>query len=199
MGAKGPVGVWKRQVVGSPYPVKHLANKRIMRMKESDRIETLNVIVGVGDMKVSDNPDITLVTHSLGSCIGLVVYDPFARVGGMLHYMLPESTLDPDAAEDRPFMFADTGIPLLFRACYKLGAEKRRMVTKVAGAARIMDASGVFDIGRRNYVALRKIFWRNNVIIDAEDVGGMSNRTIRLNIATGAVSIKVSGMGEKLL
>ena len=62
-----------------------------------------------------------------------------------------------------------------------------------------MDASGVFDIGRRNYVALRKIFWRNNVLIDAEEVGGMSNRTMRLNVANGVLSIRVSGKGEKIL
>jgi chemotaxis protein CheD len=148
---------------------------------------------------VSNDPAVTLITHSLGSCIGLAVYDPLVKVGGMLHYMLPESDLDLQKAKDKPLMFADTGIPLLFKACYKLGAEKKRMVAKVAGGSQIMDPSGTFNIGKRNYAALRKIFWRNSVMIDAEDIGGTSNRTMRLNIATGELSLKVSGSGEKIL
>jgi chemotaxis protein CheD len=150
-------------------------------------------------MKVSNAADVTLVTHSLGSCIGLAVYDPVAKVGGLLHYMLPESALDPEKAKTRPYMFADTGIPLLFKACYQLGAAKERMVAKVAGGSQIMDPSGTFNIGKRNYAALRKMFWRNNVLIGAEDVGGTSNRTMWLNIATGEISLKVSGQGKGVL
>ena len=84
----------------------------------------LNCIVGIADMKVSDDPKVTLVTHALGSCIGVTVYDPVARVGGMIHYMLPESKMDHKKAKETPLMFADTGIPLLFKACYKIKAEK---------------------------------------------------------------------------
>ncbi len=156
-------------------------------------------IVGIADMKVSSDPKETLVTHSLGSCIGLAVYDSVVKVGGMLHYMLPESKMDPAKARERPFMFADTGIQLLFKACYKLGAEKRRMIVKVAGGSQIMDPSGVFNIGKRNYATLRKIFWRNNVLVDAEDIGGTSNRTMWLSIATGEVKLKISGREFKML
>ncbi len=159
----------------------------------------MNITIGIADMKVSNDPDTTLVTHSLGSCIGLAVYDPVAKVGGMLHYMLPESDLDGRKAKERPLMFADTGIPLLFKACYKLGAEKKRMISRVAGGSQIMDPTGTFNIGKRNYAALRKIFWRNNVLVDAEDVGGTSNRTMRLNLSTGQLSLKVSGRGEMIL
>lgn len=155
--------------------------------------------IGIADMKVSDDRGVTLVTHSLGSCIGLAVYDPVAKVGGMLHYMLPESQLNPEKAKTTPLMFADTGIPILFKSCYKLGAVKGRMIVKVAGGSQVMDESGVFNIGKRNYAALRKIFWRNKVIIDGEDVGGAVNRTMRLSIATGQLSLKVSGQGDKTL
>ena len=153
----------------------------------------------MADMKISDDPKVTLVTYSLGSCIGLAVYEPVAYVGGMLHYMLPESEMDLKKAKEVPLMFADTGIPLLFKACYKLGAEKRRMTVKVAGGSQIMDSSEVFNIGKRNYAALRKIFWRNNVLVDAEDIGGTCNRTMWLSIATGEVKLKVSGQGHKVL
>ena len=155
--------------------------------------------IGIADMKVSDDRGVTLVTHSLGSCIGLAVYDPVAKVGGMLHYMLPESQLNPEKAKTTPLMFADTGIPILFKSCYKLGAVKGRMIVKVAGGSQVMDESGIFNIGKRNYAALRKIFWRNKVIIDGEDVGGAVNRTMRLSIATGQLSLKVSGQGDKTL
>ena len=153
----------------------------------------MKINVGVADMKVSNDPDVTLVTHSLGSCIGLAVYDPAVKVGGILHYMLPESELDTNKARENPLMFADTGIPILFRSCYKLGAMKGRMIVKVAGGSQIMDASGVFNIGKRNYAALRKILWRNHVLIDAEDIGGTVNRTMWLSVATGKLSLKISG------
>ncbi len=159
----------------------------------------MNITVDISDIKVSNNPDVILVTYSLGSCIGLSVYDPEVRVGGMLHYMLPDSSIAKEKARATPAMFADTGIPALFKACYKLGAQKSRMIIKVAGGAQLMDESGFFNIGKRNYAALRKMFWRNKVMIADEDIGGMVNRTIRLNIGTGTLNMKVSGQGEREL
>jgi chemotaxis protein CheD len=153
-------------------------------------------IVGVADMKVSNNPAESVITYSLGSCIGLVVYDPAVRVGGMLHYMLPESSIDREKAVARPFMFADTGIPILFKSTYQLGAVKSRMRIYVAGGAEILDQKGFFNIGKRNYMALKKMFFKNNVIIHKQDVGGNTNRTVRLEIGTGDIYVKTSGARE---
>lgn len=147
-------------------------------------------IVGISDLKVSNSVNDNLVTYALGSCIGVVVYDPHVRVGGLLHFMLPDSTLDPGKAREIPAMFADTGIPLLFKSCYRLGAEKRRMVVKIAGGASILDDTSYFRIGQKNITALRRIFWKNNVLIDKEDTGLNHNRTVRLSIASGKVIIK---------
>jgi len=69
-----------------------------------------DLIVGISELKVSNNPDDVLVTFALGSCIAVAVYDPLVKVGGLLHYMLPDSTLDPQKAQNQPGMFADTGI-----------------------------------------------------------------------------------------
>ncbi len=149
-----------------------------------------SITVDIADMVVSNRISDRLVTYSLGSCIGLAVWDPQTKAGGLLHYMLPESSISPEKAKDKPCMFADTGIPLLFKSVYKLGGEKKRLVVKVAGGAQMMDAKGVFNIGKRNYMALRKLLWKNNVIIDAEDVGGFESRTMTLDIATGIVTIK---------
>ncbi|HDS15372.1 MAG TPA: chemotaxis protein CheD [Proteobacteria bacterium] len=153
------------------------------------------VTVGIADLKVSNNLEDTLVTYSLGSCIGLAVYDPVARVGGLLHYMLPDSSINEEKAIKNPAMFANKGIPLLFKQCYGLGADKKRMIVKVAGGSQIMDDSGTFNIGKRNYAILRKIFWKNNVMIEAEDVGGACNRTMYFQIADGRINLKISKKG----
>lgn len=153
-------------------------------------------VVGVADMAISNAPDEVLITYSLGSCIAVVIFDPVVKVGGMLHYMLPESSLDPDKAKQNPHMFADTGITLLFRQSYQYGAKKERMVVKAVGGAQILDQNGLFNIGKRNYLALRKILWRNNVAVAAEHIGGSVNRTVRLEMATGKVFLKVASQGE---
>jgi len=153
-------------------------------------------IVGVADMKVSNNPEDSLITYSLGSCIGLVIYDSIARVGGILHYMLPESSIDKGKAAARPYMFADSGIPRLFKSAYQLGAAKQRIKIYAAGGAEILDQKGFFNIGKRNYMALKKMFFKNNVIINKQDVGGNVNRTVRIEIATGDIYVKTSGSKE---
>lgn len=153
-------------------------------------------IVGVADMKVSNNPTDNVITYSLGSCIGLVIYDPVARAGGILHYMLPESAIDKEKAAKKPFMFADTGIPRLFKAAYTMGAKKPRIRIFVAGGAEILDQNGFFNIGKRNYLALKKMFFKNKVMIDRQEVGGNINRTIRIDIASGNIFMKTSGSKE---
>lgn len=157
----------------------------------------MDIVVGVGDMKISNDPEDVLVTYSLSSCIGLAIYDPVAKVGGLLHYMLPESSLDGNKARKNPYMFGDTGIPLLFKETYKLGAKKNRLKVIVVGGAQILDQKGFFNIGKRNHTLLRKMFWKNNVMIDYEEVGGTVNRTIRLEIESGQAWLKVSGIGVK--
>ena len=157
----------------------------------------MNLIVGVSDMKVTNDIKATLVTYSLGSCIGIAIYDSAVRVGGLLHYMLPESSLDQEKAGRNPYMFADTGIPALFKAAYKLGAKKQRMKVIVIGGSQVLDQKGFFNIGKRNDIAVRKMFHRNNVIIDYKDVGGTVNRTIKMAVNNGDTWIKVSGKGER--
>lgn len=157
----------------------------------------MKIIVGVADMKVSNDPEAVLVTHSLGSCIGLAIYDPVAKVGGILHYMLPESSLDGRKAEKNPYMFGDTGIPLLFKEAYKYGAKKNRLKVIVVGGSQILDQKGFFNIGKRNHLILRKMFWKNNVMPNFEEVGGSVNRTLKLELETGQAWLKTSGVGER--
>jgi len=113
--------------------------------------------------------------------------------------MLPESSLDKKKAERNPYMFGDTGIPLLFRGAYQLGAKKNRIKIIVVGGAQILDQNGLFNIGKRNHTLLRKLFWKNNVMIDYEDVGGSVNRTLKLAVKNGDASLKVSGAVVKAI
>ncbi len=156
----------------------------------------MKLIVGISDMKIASKPDEELVTYSLGSCIGVALWDPMVKVGAMLHYMLPDSSIDPEKAVQRPFMFADTAVPRMFKEIYKLGAQKERMKVYVVGGAQIMDDSGLFNIGKRNQMIIHKMFWKNNVTVTKEDVGGAVNRTITLNVGSGHVKLKISGQGE---
>ena len=95
----------------------------------------MRLVVGIADMKLSTSRGDQLITHALGSCLGITVFDPVAGVGGMLHVMLPQSSIDPEKATENPHMFVDSGVPRLFIEAYKLGAQKSRMHLKVAGGA----------------------------------------------------------------
>lgn len=153
-----------------------------------------NLVIDIADMQVAKAGDYeSITTYALGSCIGVAIYDPDTRVGGMLHYMLPEASLNPDKARENPFMFADTGIPLLFRSAYKLGAMRSRLQIKLAGGANVMDQTNFFNIGKRNYLAARKLLYKNNLLISSELVGGVSGKTMRLDLNTGQVLIKLPG------
>ena len=158
----------------------------------------MDYTVGISEMMVSNRSGDILVTYSLGSCLGITVYDPVAHVGGMIHCMLPLSRIDIQKAQKSPAMFVDTGVPALFEEAYRLGAQKSRMIVKVAGGAQILDEKGAFNIGQRNYAVLRKILWKNNVLIAAEDVGGSVPRTMYLEIDTGRVIIRSRGKKVEL-
>ena len=154
--------------------------------------------VGIADMKVSSNKNEVIITHALGSCLGVTIYDEVAGVGGMIHIMLPLSRIDQEKAKTKPFMFVDTGVPALFNKAYALGARKENIAVKVAGGAQILDADGRFKIGERNYTMLRKILWKNNVIIASEDVGGSNSRTLALEMDMGKVTIRSNGQTKEL-
>ncbi len=159
----------------------------------------MKVIVGISDMRIGTEPDDELITYSLGSCIGVVLWDPAVKVGALLHYMLPDSSIDREKAIEKPYMFADQAVPRMFKEIYKHGAQKNRLKVYVVGGSQVMDDSGMFNIGKRNQMIVRKMFWKNKVSVTKEDVGGTVNRTIALNIGTGKVTLKISGKGEVTL
>ena len=151
------------------------------------------IVVGMADCRIGRAPGQVLATYALGSCIGLTVYDPEAEVGALLHFMLPDSAIDPVRSRRNPYMFADTGVPLLLEQVYGEGASKRRLITHAAGGACIMEHGNMFDIGKRNYLALRKILWSTGVLLSGEAVGGSNPRTVRLEIGSGRLWLQEGG------
>lgn len=149
------------------------------------------VVIGVGDMAVSNNSQSILTTYALGSCVGVMAYDPTVKVAGILHLMLPDSTISPEKAAGQPAMFADTGLPLLFRALIGLRGEPRRMRIMVAGGASVLNGQDPFKIGERNAKAATEWLLARNVLIRQRHLGGTVNRTVHLEVDTGTVTLKM--------
>ena len=156
------------------------------------------IVVGMADCRIGDTRGQVLATYALGSCIGLAVHDAKAGVGGLLHFMLPDSTIDRGRSRENPWMFADTGIPLMLERVCARGASKRRLTVRAAGGASMMDQENIFNIGRRNYLAMRKILWKAGVMVHGEAVGGVRSRTVRLEIGTGKFLIQEAGEVREL-
>jgi chemotaxis protein CheD len=154
------------------------------------------IVVGMAECRVADAAGQALVTFALGSCIALAVYDPATRVGGLLHFMLPDSSIDPERGRQNPYRFADTAIPLLLADVEARGAARRRLVAHAAGGARMIGDDRVFDIGRRNYEALARETARAGLPLRGVVVGGGVSRNLRLEIGTGRIWLWEGGMGR---
>lgn len=154
--------------------------------------------VGIAEMMVSKGNGDILITYSLGSCVGLTLYDPVLQVGGIIHCMLPLSKLDEEKSKKKPCMFTDSGITKLLDDVFKLGVKRHNLLAKVAGGGAPLKTPNSFNIGDRNLVVLRKILWKNDILIAAEDVGGTKPRTMKLCIASGVTTIKSGGCEEEL-
>jgi chemotaxis protein CheD len=150
----------------------------------------------MADLMVSQDPGLILCTFPLGACLGIAVYDRVVKVGGVLHSMLPDSNIDPKRAAARPGMFLDTGLALLLEYAGNLKAKKEDLLVYVAGASEVMDETACFNIGKRNYAVLAGLLARHGVKIHAEDIGGLANRSMQLNLATGEVRLKFSGQAK---
>lgn len=152
----------------------------------------MRIDVHISDMKVSKKPGVVLVTHSLGSCLGLAAYDPQARVAGLIHCLLPRPT-SKEKAERNPFMFVTTGIPAMIRCMYAQGAARERLVLKAAGCGRMLNVLNQFNTGERNQEALIQLLEFNEMSLEAGDLGGTHPRTVHMHVDTGLVLIRSRG------
>lgn len=158
------------------------------------------LVVGMGDCRLSDDPAAALITYALGSCIAVAIWDPAVRVGGLLHFMLPEAgQVRAAEADAQPFRYADTGIPLLFRAAYRMGADKRRLVVRLAGGAAVVNSQGLFGIGKQNYAAVQRILRQAGVTVHGEDAGGTLSRTVKMEVGNGRLTVRGPDGAEREL
>lgn len=155
--------------------------------------------VGMADYKVGRNPS-NLISYGLGSCVGIAVYDPVAKIGGLAHIMLPDST--QARSSDNPAKFADTCLPLMLEDMVKQGAARGRLWAKIAGGAQMFtfaNATDIMRVGERNSEAVRVILRKLDLKIVADDCGGNYGRTVELKLENGAFRIKTIDKGEKEL
>ena len=150
--------------------------------------------VEIGGLTVSSDPEDTLISYALGSCLGLAIYDPLARIGGLIHSKVPMVRQARPEIGGGPATCVDQGATMLLQALFDAGARKNRLIIYVAGCGNPVKAI-THDIGTRNYTVARKVLWKNGLFITAEDVGGEKPRTISLDIGTGEFC--VSSRGER--
>jgi chemotaxis protein CheD len=153
-------------------------------------------MIGIGEFASSNNRDDVLKTLALGSCVGVVILDPKVKAIGMLHVVLPESSINLQKSRQQPGFFPDTGIPALLEEMKQYGTDpnSKNLRIKIAGGAEILDAENRFNIGKRNVLAVRKILWNMKLGILSEDVEGHISRTLIAEVGTGKV--KVSNKGK---
>jgi len=154
------------------------------------------IVVGIGEYAVSNDPEAVIVTHALGSCVAVCVWDPQATVGGLLHILLPDSRINPVRAQSQPAAFADTGIPLLFRTAYEYGVQKTRCRVRLVGGADMggLHSGSERSVGKRNLLAARALLWKNGVLVERELVGGTAARNVELTVREGRVQVTSGGM-----
>ncbi len=155
--------------------------------------------VGMADLNICKSPDI-ITTIGLGSCIGLTFYDPITKIGGLVHYMLPDSRQTRNNSNIAKF--ADTGIDELLRQMMRAGANRNRLVAKIAGGAKMFQVSGlsnVGNIGERNAIAAKEKLRMLKIRLAAEDTGLNYGRTVELHCETGEFYIKAIGRPVKII
>ncbi len=150
------------------------------------------VIIGIGEVAIEENPSV-LVTLGLGSCVGVCMRDPVARIGGMAHVMLPESPSTNDIKT--PGKYANTAVDYLVEKLVAKGASKSRLEAKIAGGASMFE-SGSMNIGQRNVESVKNRLKYHGIVLKAEDTGGNRARSIEYNIETGKLLIRKVGGGE---
>lgn len=152
----------------------------------------MRIHVHISDMKVSSKPGVILVTHSLGSCLGLAAYDPRAQVAGLIHCLLPRP-MTKEKGEANPFMYVTTGIPAMIRGMYARGAVRERLILKAAGCGRMLNVLNQFNTGDRNQEALLQLLEFNAMSLAASELGGAKPRTVHVHVDTGLVLLRSRG------
>jgi chemotaxis protein CheD len=150
------------------------------------------VKVGIGELAVSSAPGTMIITPAIGSCIAVILHDPQVPVAALLHFLLPESRIDPERAAQQPAAFADTGIPLLLEQVRQRGMDPRCTRVWLIGGAEVMGG-GTLSVGKRNTLAARNILWKHGLLVHEEAVGGTDARMASVTVIEGLVGTSTAG------
>lgn len=154
-------------------------------------------MVNMGQIAVSGDPGDILTALGLGSCIAVCAYDPIIRLGGMIHVVLPSSSIG--RPNDGPGKFADVGVPRLLEEIGNAGGARSRLNIAILGGANVLTSAnhnGALDIGQRNIEAVKMALRQHGLTSAADHVGGKASRTVRLRVADGEVTVKTIREGE---
>ncbi len=154
--------------------------------------------VGMADFKITKSPNL-LTTVGLGSCVAVCLYDRERKVGGMAHFMLPDSQGN---SHGNPQKYADFLLPLMLKELHKQGASRTNLLAKIAGGSQMFSFNGtsqVLKIGERNIEAAEKELKKLGIRLLAADVGGTSGRTVSFDLANGRLVVKTINQGEKVI
>ena len=171
----------------------------IQMPNKSLSVEPLSVMTAVNfsELKISKNTAESLVAFSIGAGIAVSMYDAVTQVGGLLNFVLPDSSkIGPEKVSCFPYMFADTGIPAFLEALNDISVKTETLKVVIAGGAQILGQTVDFNIGLKNHRAITAILSRENINIHYEDIGGSAKRTLSLDIGSGCNIIQTAGQGE---
>ncbi|MFH1999456.1 MAG: chemotaxis protein CheD [Planctomycetota bacterium] len=154
------------------------------------------IMLGVGELAATGKPGGVLRTLALGSCVAVIFLDPETRTVGMVHIALSYSSIHPDHAKSHPGYFADTGIPALMKAMVQAGADRnyRKWIVKLVGGANVADPSNIFNIGKKNALAIKKVLWHFRMGAKAIDLGKNISRSVSADVDNGTVVITSPGL-----
>lgn len=147
-------------------------------------------IVGIGDMAFSDDPAEQIITYSLGSCMGIALYDPVRRIGGLAHCLLPLSSVDGVRAAQSPALYVDSGVAALLQSLFDRGAARARLIAHVAGCGRMSAEHDLFRVGEKNLAVVARVLAKNAIRVSGRETGGSIPRTLSIDIADGRVRIR---------
>jgi chemotaxis protein CheD len=157
------------------------------------------VKVGMADYKIGRDPA-SIISYGLGSCVGIALFDPITKIGGLAHIMLPDST--QARSTENLAKFADTAIPKMLEEMIHAGAVRSRVTAKIAGGAQMFtfaNATDIMRVGERNTASVKIVLKKIGLLLLAEDTGGNYGRTVELKLNTGVYRVKTIAKGEKEL
>lgn len=158
-----------------------------------------SIRIGIAEYKIARAP-VRIITTGLGSCVGVCLWDPLLKIGGMVHVMLPDSSQARNVINQAKY--ADTGIKLLIEDLCLKGVPRSRLVAKIAGGAQMFNfpsAKGVIRVGEHNILAVKKVLEFNEITLLAEDIGGNYGRTIEFFTEDGQLHVKSIRKGVKII